>query len=212
MKKHCNICKKTKPVSDFYRNHKAKDGLAYQCKPCKIEYSKKYRTENLEECRKREKEYARNNRDAKNEAVRRFYKINPDKSKEYNARYMAKPEAKEKQRERARIYMKKKRESCHLQRLRLVCRSRIHIALSRKGLKKTSKTFDTIGCSPEFLASHLENQFKEGMSWDNYGEWHIDHIVPISKGVTKEEILSLSHYTNLQPLWAEENWSKGCRV
>lgn len=212
MEKHCNSCDKTKPTSDFYQNRKAKDGLAYQCKSCKIEYSRRYRERNLEACRKRERQYARDNREQKNEAVNRFKERNPEKCKEYQDRYLSKPDVKEKRKEWARHYMRKKRESCHLQKLRLVCRSRIHIALGRKGYRKTSKTFETIGCTPDFLAEHLEAQFEQGMSWDNYGEWHIDHIIPISKGKTKDEILRLSHYTNLQPMWAEENWSKGCRV
>lgn len=55
----------------------------------------------------------------------------------------------------------------------------------------------------------LENQFTEGMSWDNYGDWHIDHKTPISAAKNLEEFKILSHYTNLQPLWALDNVKKG---
>ena len=55
-------------------------------------------------------------------------------------------------------------------------------------------------------------QFTEGMTWDNYGEWQIDHIVPLSSGETLEELIALNHYTNLQPLWADENNRKGGTV
>lgn len=49
------------------------------------------------------------------------------------------------------------------------------------------------------------------MNWENYGEWHLDHIIPISYAKTIEDIYKLNHYTNLQPLWASENLSKGNR-
>jgi hypothetical protein len=55
----------------------------------------------------------------------------------------------------------------------------------------------------------LEKQFVVGMSWDNRNKWHIDHIIPLSSAKTEEEIYKLAHYTNLQPLWAEDNLSKG---
>lgn len=69
-----------------------------------------------------------------------------------------------------------------------------------------------LGCSYEELITHLESKFIIGMNWRNYGEWHIDHIIPISSGKTIEEIESLSKYTNLQPLWAEDNIRKGASI
>jgi hypothetical protein len=73
---------------------------------------------------------------------------------------------------------------------------------------------DYIGCSMEDLKKYIENQFKDGMSWENHGlyGWHIDHIIPISSAKTEEEIYKLCHYTNLQPLWAIENLQKGDRI
>ena len=71
-----------------------------------------------------------------------------------------------------------------------------------------------MGCSPQFLKEYLENQFTEGMSWDNHSQygWHIDHIIPLSSANTEEEIYNLCHYTNLQPLWAEENLRKSDKI
>ena len=69
-----------------------------------------------------------------------------------------------------------------------------------------------MGCSPEFLKEHLQSKFKDGMNWDNYGSWHIDHIIPLSSAKTTEEFNTLCHYTNLQPLWASENLSKGKKM
>lgn len=71
-----------------------------------------------------------------------------------------------------------------------------------------------LGCSIEALKQHIESQFTEGMSWDNYGEWHIDHIKPLSKFdlSNKEQFKAACHYTNLQPLWAKDNLSKGAKI
>lgn len=69
-----------------------------------------------------------------------------------------------------------------------------------------------LGCSVEFLKQHLEKQFKNGMSWENHGKWHIDHIIPLASAKTQEKIEYLCHYTNLQPLWAKDNQSKGAKI
>jgi hypothetical protein len=60
----------------------------------------------------------------------------------------------------------------------------------------------------------LENQFVEGMNWENYGSkgWHIDHIIPLSSAKTVDEAISLNHYKNLQPLWAVDNMKKGNKI
>lgn len=85
-----------------------------------------------------------------------------------------------------------------------------------KGKQKSTSIFKYLGCSKQELISHLESQFKVGMSWDNYGKygWHIDHILPLASfDCSKEEdLLKAWNYTNLQPLWAAENLSKGSKV
>jgi len=76
-------------------------------------------------------------------------------------------------------------------------------------------TIELTGCSMEKLKQHLEKQFKPGMSWNNWSQfgWHIDHIKPraLFNLMNPEEQRKCFHYTNLQPLWAEENLSKGDR-
>lgn len=74
---------------------------------------------------------------------------------------------------------------------------------------QVSKTFEYLGCSVAYFRNHIASQFKEGMSWDNYGEWHIDHIIPIKlEPVSPENITRRLHWTNTQPMWAEENMAK----
>jgi hypothetical protein len=77
---------------------------------------------------------------------------------------------------------------------------------------KRNKTFDIVGCTPQELKEHLESQFKDGMSWENRNEWHIDHIIPLCSATTEDELYKLCHYTNLQPLWATENIKKGGKI
>jgi hypothetical protein len=72
-----------------------------------------------------------------------------------------------------------------------------------------------VGYGADDLRRHLERQFVKGMSWDNFGEWHVDHIVPISRFVfasaDDEQFKQCWSLTNLRPLWARENVSKGAR-
>jgi len=91
-------------------------------------------------------------------------------------------------------------------------RTRISNALTLNW--KQGSAVKDLGCSIIELKTHLESKFQEGMSWDNYGEWHIDHIKPLSKFQlkNKDEFLLAVHYTNLQPLWAEDNLKKGNKM
>jgi hypothetical protein len=88
-------------------------------------------------------------------------------------------------------------------------RTRLNSAV--KNNSKTGSAIKDLGCSIEQLKAHLESQFLSGMNWDNYGEWHIDHIDAISKFdlINTEELKKACHYSNLQPMWAKDNLSKG---
>jgi hypothetical protein len=79
-----------------------------------------------------------------------------------------------------------------------------------RGTQKSQKTCEILGCSPEELKAHLETTFTEGMSWDNYGDWHIDHIVPcaaFNQG-DEQERMACWNWRNLRALWGEENMKK----
>ena len=69
-----------------------------------------------------------------------------------------------------------------------------------------------LGCNIETFKKHIEQQFTGGMSWENYGEWHIDHKMPLKYNKPSlEEVVQRLHYTSTQSIWASENMSKGCR-
>lgn len=88
-------------------------------------------------------------------------------------------------------------------------RHRTREAIRRGGFTKRSKTYEMLGCDWETLKNHIENQFVDGMSWENMSDWDLDHIYPLSWCYTIEELEIYSHYTNLQPLWREDNLKKG---
>lgn len=94
-------------------------------------------------------------------------------------------------------------------------RTRIIMALKRQCTSKSKRTHELIGCTITELRTHIEKQFKPGITWDNWTKygWHIDHIKPCdSFDLTDIEQQKVCfHYTNLQPLWCKENWSKGNR-
>ncbi len=99
---------------------------------------------------------------------------------------------------------------------RLINNARSRIREVLKGIRKNSNTMNLVGCSVESLKQHLEAQFKPGMNWENYNfkGWHVDHIIPCSwfDFTNPEQQKKCFHYTNLQPLWAKENLSKGARI
>ena len=100
-------------------------------------------------------------------------------------------------------------ESKDIRRFKTNLRSRVSHAWSRNS--KSASTETLVGCSMDELRDHLESQFTDGMTWDNYGEWHVDHIKPCSMfdfSVDSHQF-ECFHYTNMQPLWAIDNYKKG---
>ena len=95
-------------------------------------------------------------------------------------------------------------------------RTAIYTVLKENNMDKYGHYFDILKYSPEELVVHLENQFTEGMEWDNYGEWHVDHRLPITsfkfKEVGDNEFMRCWELNNLQPMWGDENISKSNKV
>lgn len=146
-----------------------------------------YRINNLDKIRKKQSEYHLNNKESRNTKDYIYRRLNRDHINEYN----------------------RNRYNTNLAfRLKSICRQLIRRMYLSIGTKKEGNTRDLLGYSPLDLKQHIENQFKPGMNWDNYGEWHIDHITPISRATTLKEGLSLSKLKNLQPLWAKDNLIK----
>lgn len=98
-------------------------------------------------------------------------------------------------------------------RIRNNLRGRLYQAIKRN--YKAGSAISDLGCSIEEFKIYIEKQFKEGMTWDNWSRtgWHIDHITPLDSFDLdkKEEFTVACHYSNLRPLWAKDNLSKGCK-
>ena len=91
-------------------------------------------------------------------------------------------------------------------------RNNIKNSFRRGGFSKTSECRKILGADWDVVKSHFESKFTDGMSWDNQGLWHIDHIIPKSLAKTEEDIIRLNHYTNLQPLWGKDNLDKSDKI
>ena len=211
--KICNKCNINHSLNFFPKRKDSKDGHRNECKTCwklktqeyiknnpykKQEYNKNW----LFKVPTYHKEFYSKNKEYFLEKRTRFTNINPNYNKEYysnNKQYFS-------------DYTRVKYNNNNLYRLSHVIRNRVRQFLKSKNMKKNNPTFDIVGCSPEFLKEHLGKQFIGGMSWENQGDWHIDHIIPLSSAKTEEEVYKLCHYTNLQPLWAEDNLKKSNKI
>jgi len=121
-----------------------------------------------------------------------------------------------------RRYSKERRKSDPIYKLTMNMRNRLNGFLKSTNIKKTNKTFQEVGCTPEFLKKHLEKQFhphpktNEKMTWKNHTVkgWHVDHVIPLDSAKSREDLerLGVAHYTNLQPMWAKENIRKSNKI
>lgn len=84
--------------------------------------------------------------------------------------------------------------------------------IKRLGTSKEGKTNELLGYSALDLKEHIEKQFTYGMSWNNWGEWHIDHIKPVSRFDKSEKMSIINSLDNLQPLWAKDNLTKSNKL
>jgi hypothetical protein len=191
--KECTTCGGVYPATPeyYYKDFTGKYMVGSVCKICANKRAAEYRA--CPETHNRIKKQKREHYAANKEAIR-------EKQKEYFAR----PETKEKVNAHQR---KRYAEDVHY---RLTNNLRSRMCWVLKGKNKSESTKKLLGCSIEELVAHLEAQFQPGMTWDNHGEWQLDHIRPcasfdLSKPSDQQKCF---HYTNLQPLWAKDNRSK----
>lgn len=185
-------------------------------------YVKEYYQKNKNKMIDSVKKHFEKNKDKLREKIKikslEYYYKNKNKVIEKNKKYreINKEKIKEKRKEYNKKYLTIRNERIKqdpILNLIKICRSRIAKFLRTNKITKRNKTFEIIGCNPTQLKEYLEQKFTEGMSWDLMGKHiHIDHIIPLSSAKTEEEIYKLCHYTNLQPLWAEDNLKKSNKI
>jgi hypothetical protein len=181
--KVCKKCGVEKLLCDYNKDKYSSDGFRYRCRECtSLEY-KNFYYKNREDEIQRQVSYQKNN----NESVKKGRNNRHQKNYENNTLY----------------------------KLKVNIRNRVKLFIKSVNFDiKTNNTYNIVGCSPEELKIYIEEQFTEGMSWDNHKHtgWHIDHITPLSSAKTEEDVYKLCHYTNLQPLWCDENYKKGKKI
>lgn len=194
--KTCKYCLKTKNLEEFRWNI---------CKWCRREQNNIYM-----------QTYSNK------ESSKKYMEANKDKKKEYDKNRYEK--VKDKVKENIKSHRKEINERRRVRRkedisFRLSERMRIRLwsALKSEKTLKWNKTMIYVWCTKEELKLHLEKQFTDWMSWENYWQWHIDHKIPfkyhIDNGwLTEENLFKVMHFSNLQPLWAEDNHRKGWNI
>ena len=153
------------------------------------------------------------------EAYKQYRKSHPEKAREWRFRNIE--HCREESRKKySRMTLEEKRKAAARKRSNPLNRLRtnLYLRVNRllKGLCKSARTMALIGCTHEHLRAHISSQFKNGMSWENYGRagWHVDHIKPCASfDLSDPDQQKLCfHFSNLQPLWAVDNLSKGARL
>lgn len=201
--KSCKICHVIKQLNCFHvcGTYKNKTYYRGECIECNRQFQKTTGKKYTQKYRKTEKY-------KKTKKAFRLTEEQKQKEKEYYQR----PEVKARKQHLAKIRSKERYRTEPLYKLKITARVRLHEVLTRYKYPKRGSIFRYLGCDIHQLKQHLELQFKEGMDWNNYGEWHVDHIIPLSSAKTEEELIKLFHYTNLQPLWGKENLAKSNKM
>ena len=219
--KVCSKCGIKRQINQFAKSSCTKDGLQTKCKFCDkayreankekikayitkyaidnrqslLEKKREYRIKNIERIREKDKIWAKNNQE----------KVKANQEKQWllnRKKYYAKNVKRESER----------RKTDYMYNMRKRVSHRVRMALKGIGLSKSKSTKEMLGCSWHELKTHIENQFVEGMSWENRSAWHIDHIIPLASAKSEEDVIRLNHYTNLQPLWAADNIRKSDKM
>jgi hypothetical protein len=152
------------------------------------------------------------------ERLRKNYNIWNEKNKEHRKQYLKEYREKniDKIRQNKRDYERNRKARDPLYKLISNFRTAIYQVLKESNVEKNGHYFDILGYTPEELINHLEKQFTEGMTWENYGEFHVDHKLPISsfniKEIGDEEFMRCWCLDNLQPMWGEENIRKSNKI
>jgi hypothetical protein len=195
--KCCSVCKIEKPIEEYYRDKITASGFRADCKSCCRKRSLANYVPVPVEFKKTHKGYSEDQKiEAHRASSRGYYARTKDKVKAYKNEWK-----------------KRKRLSDPVFRLKEAISANINLNIKKYlGHGKTYRTPEYIGCSFEQLFVHITSQFVDGMNWDNYGNgdgcWNIDHIDPISLAMTEEDLFILNHYTNLRPMWHNDNVKK----
>lgn len=204
------------------------------CLECRRERSKEYREQNKEYVKEYNKEYMKRNKEHIKEYKKEYYEQNKEYYKEYNKKYMERnkeyleeynKEYYERNKEYFKDYREQNKERINERRRdsyatddnfknSVLCRNMLGRILKATNYTKDTRTYEMLGYCNEQLKESVESKFLEGMSWDNYGDWHIDHIYPVARYIKDcvEDPSIINALDNLIPMWAEHNIEKSDRT
>jgi hypothetical protein len=192
MKKKCSKCNEELPFDLFWNAKATSDGKQSRCKSCSKAGYERWRQNNYQLALDYNKKWYANNKPRAKELAREFKANNKEHLRQY-----------------AKTKRQKDTNYREAVRMRNLLRSAIR---SETGI---SSIWKYVGCSRAEFRRHIEKQFTENMSWENWGQsgWHIDHIKPLSHFdmISEDQKALAFHYSNTRPLWSQENWSKGNR-
>lgn len=165
-------------------------------------YQKNYYKRNREKCIKYAIEYQQKHPDK-----RKIWRKN---SKATNQKYAKKWQTQNPEKYKQAINKSRTKRRKIDSMYRIVCNLRSRLSKAIKNNYKSGSSIKDLGCSISELKQYLEAKFQSGMTWDNYGQWHIDHIKPLFSFDLNDltQFLQANHYTNLQPLWAQDHYIK----
>jgi hypothetical protein len=212
--KVCCICGEFKSLLEYHVKRGTPDGRRRECKECVKEIQKKYKE--VPGFKEKQKEYDKNRyeeiKDKILERKKEYHIENQEKISIKKKEYRNTPEFKiqdrkwrsENKERLAQLQANYRKKYPHI----IAWRSVLYSTLKRINTPKEGHTISLLGYSALDLKNHIQSLFADGMSWDNHGKWHIDHITAVENFPDDADIKEVCALENLQPLWAFENLSK----
>ena len=184
---------------------------------------KEYAKVNADSIRLKKQEYYQVNADVINQKQKTYRKLNVDSIKVVQKKYYQ--DNANSLSEYHKKYYKDNADSIHSKinqrkktdiNFKLACSLRTRLGKAIKRGPKRGSAIKDLGCTIPELKQYIESKFQEGMTWENhsFSGWHIDHVIPLASFdlTDRDQFLKACHYTNLQPLWAEDNLKKGNKI
>lgn len=218
--KLCRTCGETKSPDEYYKDRSKLSGRSSQCILCEKEHKKrsdvraranllnrqKYQNpETRKRILARNKRWREENHELKLEMDRRWRANNRERHRAYSRKWV------QDNPERSRAYQKEYYLDMHHHLARSL-RIRMNQAVNNN--QKAGSVVADLGCSISAFKLYIENQFEDEMTWNNYGKWHLDHVLPLASFdlTDRQQFLEAANWLNYQPLWAEDNLTKGSKV
>jgi hypothetical protein len=239
--KICKNCGINKPLDNYGNNKNNEDGKLIYCKDCERLRGIEYREKNREKVNQSAKNWRNNNPENYKKTIQKYLEKNPNmvsterikvyrqdedfrkkyslKRKEYYQNNLEQEREKSKKyyhenkqtiRKKNNEWKNDKRKNDGFYRMKINLRHRLRDYLVGESSGKRTK--EIVGLDKTEFKLYIQGKFVDGMCWENYGQWHLDHIKPLCSAKDNNEAILLNHYTNLQPLWAEDNLRKNRKL